>query len=104
VQRSSVPLTPRFLNAELLIYPSKDWSCSLDLAPRYNQYAKSDMPTVKSIRLNITERNVNKMTPNASMVIARTRIQRSGVEYCWLWSGLEYLSSLLLLPSILPEF
>lgn len=73
VQTCSVCFAPGFISG-------KDWFCSFDLTPRYNQYAKSDMPIVISIRLNITERNVSKMTPNASMVIARTRIQRSGVD------------------------
>jgi hypothetical protein len=54
--------------------------CSLDLAFIYNQYENNDMPIIMSIRLNNTERNVNKITPKTSMAIPRTRIQRSGVD------------------------
>lgn len=36
--------------------------------------------TTRTIRLNITERNVSKMTPNARIVIANRRIQRGGVD------------------------
>jgi hypothetical protein len=80
VQTCSFSIAPGVVKEESLILSVKGRFCSFDLTPTYNQYAKSDTPTVMSIRLNTTERSVSKVTPNARMIIARTRIQRSGVR------------------------
>jgi hypothetical protein len=44
------------------------------------------MPTIISIKLNVAERNVNRIAPNTSIAIAMTRIQRSGFD------ALEFMS------------
>ena len=72
---------------------------SRDLTTSYNQYVKRTMPTIISIRLNTAERNVNRIAPNMSIAIAKTRSQRSGFD------ALEFMSRpplLLLLLALFP--
>ena len=59
---------------------------SRDLTTPYIQYVKRTMPTIISIKLNMAERNVNRIAPNTSIAIAMTRIQRSGFD------ALEFMS------------
>ena len=47
---------------------------SRDLTTPYIQYVKRTMPTIISIKLNVAERNVNRIAPNTSIAIAMTRI------------------------------